>query len=588
MKLRYIYSFLFISPIIILLTLVSSKKSPIEPKSIAIESYYQDLLSKCIAYYSNIEEKNNYDDKFEAYLNARTYFKKAEPIMAYFTTEVYESLNQATILAVEELGKENYTIDQPYGFQLTEELLASNEISSEEWNENYAKTLAELKQLNSIKMSTISELDFLNLFRLQVIRIASLGIAGFDSPRKASLKESAFTYQTLEFLINEHEVHFKNKQLFEKIVSELKSSINLLETGEFDEFDRYHFIKDHTQLQLQLIQETAKDWEVFFPASDAINPISSSLFSATTFNADFFDKTVFTKQKSALGEALFNEPLLSSTGKLSCASCHQKNHYFTDSLVHFEGQKRNTPSLYYAALQNNYFYDSRSHNLQNQINQVIENPVEFNTDITEVTTKILANEEYSNKFIAAYNKEPNPVIILDAISQYIKSLHPFNSKFDRNMNGLEASLSKSEKNGFNLFMGKAECGTCHFAPVFNGTVPPYFETTEMELIGVPKDNQNLALSSDLGRFDVNNIENRKHFFKTPSIRNSSETAPYMHNGSYNTLEKVIDFYNVGGGIGLRFELPFQTLPSDSLHLTEIEIKELVAFLNSLKDEEEIY
>jgi cytochrome c peroxidase len=75
----------------------------------------------------------------------------------------------------------------------------------------------------------------------------------------------------------------------------------------------------------------------------------------------------------------------------------------------------------------------------------------------------------------------------------------------------------------------------------------------------------------------------KHSFKTPTVRNSGLTAPYMHNGVYQTLEEVIDFYDVGGGIGLGIPVPNQTLPSDSLHLTTREKEQLIYFLKTLND-----
>ena len=100
-----------------------------------------------------------------------------------------------------------------------------------------------------------------------------------------------------------------------------------------------------------------------------------------------------------------------------------------------------------------------------------------------------------------------------------------------------------------------------------------------------KDTINPKLSDDLGRYDVFKTPERKHFFKTPTIRNIAKTAPYMHNGVYNTLEEVMDFYNKGGGAGLGFENEYQTLPFDNLQLTKEEIKALVTFMETLTDEE---
>ncbi|WP_452599649.1 cytochrome-c peroxidase, partial [Pontimicrobium sp. MEBiC01747] len=163
-------------------------------------------------------------------------------------------------------------------------------------------------------------------------------------------------------------------------------------------------------------------------------------------------------------------------------------------------------------------------------------------------------------------------------------LTTFNSKFDRNINGLENTLTAQEINGFNLFNGKAKCATCHFAPVFNGTVPPNFKESELEAIGVPNDTLTTSkISNDFGRYNLFKTEERKHFFKTPTVRNISKTVPYMHNGVYITLEQVMTFYNNGGGSGVGINLEYQTLPTDSLKLKTAEIQDIIAFMKTLED-----
>ena len=134
-------------------------------------------------------------------------------------------------------------------------------------------------------------------------------------------------------------------------------------------------------------------------------------------------------------------------------------------------------------------------------------------------------------------------------------------------------------------MGKAKCATCHFAPVFNGTVPTLYKDTEIELLGVPTKNDtiNAIVDADLGRYNVFKTEERKHFFKTPTIRNIELTAPYMHNGVYTTLEDVVDFYNRGGGAGIGIDLELQTLPPTPLNLSETEKEDLILFMKSLTD-----
>ena len=146
-------------------------------------------------------------------------------------------------------------------------------------------------------------------------------------------------------------------------------------------------------------------------------------------------------------------------------------------------------------------------------------------------------------------------------------------------------MNAAEINGFNLFMGKAKCATCHYVPLFNGSKPPTYYYQESEVIGVPAtaDTLHPLLDSDSGRIHTLNLDFFNHAFKTPTLRNIALTAPYMHNGVYKTLEEVIDFYDKGGGQGLGLSLPNQTLPADKLQLTKTEKKNLKAFLLTLTD-----
>ncbi|MEO0528821.1 MAG: cytochrome-c peroxidase, partial [Bacteroidota bacterium] len=115
--------------------------------------------------------------------------------------------------------------------------------------------------------------------------------------------------------------------------------------------------------------------------------------------------------------------------------------------------------------------------------------------------------------------------------------------------------------------------------------PPFFMETEKEVIGVPETAANKQLDDDLGFYWRFNKELHRGMFKTPTVRNAELTAPYMHNGVYNSLEEVMNFYNLGGGGGLGFDLEFQTLPFDNLQLTKKEEKALVAFVKTLTDDQ---
>ena len=136
-------------------------------------------------------------------------------------------------------------------------------------------------------------------------------------------------------------------------------------------------------------------------------------------------------------------------------------------------------------------------------------------------------------------------------------------------------------------MGKAKCGTCHFFPVFNGTLPPWYTKAESEIIGVPATAswKNAQIDSDRGRYEINKMNELLYAFKTPTVRNISFTAPYMHNGVYKSLAEVLLFYQRGGGAGIGIPLPHQSLPFDTLALSAGDKDALIAFLSSLSDKQ---
>ncbi len=315
----------------------------------------------------------------------------------------------------------------------------------------------------------------------------------------------------------------------------------------------------------------------------------------TLFDKDVFDEEAFsgfpdyktTAEKAALGKLLFNDPVLSGDNSRSCASCHYEDKAFTDGLekaVSFDGKsfvKRNTPTLSNIAFQRVFFSDSRVNYLEDQAVAVITNADEMHGSLEAAAEKLKKNEKYVQQFEKAFpQKAITAFEIKNALASYIRTLSKFDSKFDRYMRD-EIAFTADEKAGFNLFAGKAKCATCHFIPLTNGTVPPNFMKSESEVLGVPdKDGK---LDSDLDKYNLTQAIIHKHSFKTPTIRNSTLTAPYMHNGVFKTLEEVVDFYNEGGGKGLGFALENQTLPEDKLNLTDLEKKQLVDFMKTLTD-----
>jgi len=173
-----------------------------------------------------------------------------------------------------------------------------------------------------------------------------------------------------------------------------------------------------------------------------------------------------------------------------------------------------------------------------------------------------------------------------AIAAYIRTLHPMSSAFDRYIEGgPDSLLTASQMRGANLFMGRAQCATCHFIPLFNGLIPPDYALTEFEVLGTTRTGRldKPQLSKDAGRYNVYPFPFYKGAFKTPTVRNTGVTAPYMHNGAFRSLDQVVEFYDRGGGQGLGLNIPSQTLSSHRLGLTPKEKHDIIQFLHALTD-----
>ncbi|OIQ18694.1 MAG: methylamine utilization protein [Flavobacterium sp. MedPE-SWcel] len=554
-----------------------------------VEINYISHLDSTVIYLDSLKQSAPKDaERF--YIKARDQFKHIEPILAFTDRNNYKSLNAPNLLKVEEEDATNIKIMAPFGFQVIEESIYEEEPNWEQIQKVVEKTSNRLKLIKNNTVLDLKDYHIIWLLRDEISRVALTGITGYDSPvLEASLKEAVTSYKGMLDVIKPFESNFQSEELYNQLIVEINNTIDDLNKGNFNTFDRYSFIKTHTHKQLEILQEVSNDWKVKYPFETAFNNSMTSLFSNNTFNLNFFadynevDSLMLPKMK--LGKQLFNDTRLSADNSISCASCHKENLAFTDGLKTFPKQIRNSPTLLYAAYQQSFFMDGRTGNLEGQIVDVVNNPNEFHSSLNNITALINEDTEYKEEFKEIYGDEITERKARNAIATYIRSLGQFNSKFDKNINNEENTLTASEINGFNLFSGKAKCATCHFAPLFNGTVPPNFTESELELIGVPKDTVSNVIDTDLGRYNSFNTEERKHFFKTPTIRNVSKTGPYMHNGIYTSLLQVVDFYDIGGGAGLDIDLEHQTLPADSLNLSEKEKKDLIAFMNSLTDKE---
>jgi cytochrome c peroxidase len=564
----------------------------------AIRNYYFTTLDSTSYYIQQMDTLNSLAKNKELFLKSREWYKRVEPMLIAYDYENYISMNAPNLLKVEIDDYQDIKVLNPKSYQVLEELLyAEGSISNKELNSvlEYLKVRIPFVRKNHILISQ-RDRHHLKMIRDAIVNIATKGITGFDSPILAnSLQEAIYNYESLSAIIHIYKNAFANKKLYNQWTNEFKSTIAVLQNGGFDDFDRYTFIKQHTNKQLYLVNETAEDWNIELSKSRSLDPEIINLFDKNFFNMKMFSlqrSPEISEERIVLGQQLFNDPSLSSSGTISCATCHLKEKAFTDGQIKSFGINgvelvRNAPTLTYAVYQRSLFYDGRADGLEEQIVGVTNNENEFHIDLNRLEEKIKEKPIYKEQFDASYEGEITNMNVRNAIATYIRSLAPFDSKFDRNMNDLEDSMTTEEIEGFNLFMGKAACATCHFPPVFNGTVPPKYMETEFENLGVPKNAsfENPVLDDDWGQYFPYKVDEKKHFFKTATVRNIEVTGPYMHNGVYETLEEVVQFYNVGGGQGMGLDVPLQTLPSDSLNLTDSESKAIIAFMKTLTDKQ---
>jgi cytochrome c peroxidase len=528
-----------------------------------------------------------------SFLHARVLYKKIEWFTEYFMPTTTRFVNGPPLPEVE---IEENKIYPPEGLQVIETLLypAFDTV-------NKAELIRQVKLLISSAhnyQSYLTDLSFsdshiFDALRLQVFRIITLGISGFDAPlAKSSLSEAEISIQCLRKVLKQITSTTNEWKQLDKAFD--KALTYLAEHKTFDEFDRLTFIAEHANALSKLLAQLQKSMRVgYVTDSRMLVPQAQTMFEEGVFdvNALVVDSQYnLTEAKARLGEKLFNDNILSGNSTRSCASCHQPVKAFTDGLpksVSFTNghTRRNAPTLLNAALQPVQFYDMRASTLENQAFDVINNKDEMHGSLDKAFIKINKDTSYVNLIREAFpgQSQVNVQHLQNALGSYIRTLVKLNSRFDEFMRGDKTQLNQEERLGFNLFMGKAKCGTCHFMPLFNGTVPPMYRKMDSEVLGVPATKEGKQLDDDPGRYAMTALEPYRNAFKTTTVRNAALTAPYMHNGVFNTLNEVIAFYDNGGGSGLGFKIENQTLPTDKLRLSKQEIKALVAFIHSLSD-----
>lgn len=279
-----------------------------------------------------------------------------------------------------------------------------------------------------------------------------------------------------------------------------------------------------------------------------------------------------------LGEQLFFDKILSLDSTISCASCHQPEFAFADTLAFSKGVGdslglRNTPSVMNMAFRPYFFYDGRAGTLEEQAIIPIEDPLEMHLDFKTAVQRVSENAFYINAFDNIYSAQPDSALVLKALAEFIRSLESDGSApHDLWLNEIDSTaMSASQIRGRTLFREKAKCFDCHFSPDFTGD--------EFRNIGLFDGSPKL---NDPGRFKITKDSTDLGKFKVPGLRNVALTAPYMHNGQFKTLEEVVEFYDDPYKV-VANPINIDTLMQEPLGLSSVEKEDLVNFLHSLTD-----
>jgi cytochrome c peroxidase len=330
-----------------------------------------------------------------------------------------------------------------------------------------------------------------------------------------------------------------------------------------------------------------------------------------------------TPEKIALGEKLFNDKRFSSTGEVSCATCHDPKKGLTDSPLKVsegitKGDKkltgtRNAPTVANAVYFTHQFWDGRSPSLEDQSLHPFVNPVEMGlADHQPILAIVRSDPEYVAAFKAVFGKAGDEVTMTEvtkAIAAFERTQVFGNSAFDRYLYGGEAAaLTDQQKRGLALFRNQGRCVSCHVIEqtqaLFTdnrfhninvgiddiqdqvpGLVTEFLEA-DLTLSEVDVEVLTDARTSELGRFAITHDFDDLGSFKTPTLRNVAVTAPYMHDGGEATLREAVVHYNNGGGANKGDPVnDFLSGGIRPLNLTDDQIDDLVAFMEALTSPE---
>lgn len=292
----------------------------------------------------------------------------------------------------------------------------------------------------------------------------------------------------------------------------------------------------------------------------------------------------FSPQQIDLGRYLFFDPILSGDQSLSCASCHNPDYGFSDSLprsIGFNRQQlpRAAPTLWNVAFLKSFFWDARASTLEEQMQGPLFAASEMNTSPEKLLAALNASPGYSQLFKEAFPGKEDDKILIDevytAIAAFESSLISLNSRYDMYAHGYHEALKPNEIEGMNVFRSfVARCAECH--------TPPLFTNQQIAVLGTPEQDD---LPFDPGAEKTFNDASMRGGFKVPTLRNIARTAPYMHSGKFASLHEVVKFYNSGRGHAVpaneKLDIHWHIWEPN---LSQNELDRLVDFLGTLTDE----
>jgi len=281
----------------------------------------------------------------------------------------------------------------------------------------------------------------------------------------------------------------------------------------------------------------------------------------------------YSAAKAELGRYLYYDKRISADETISCATCHAPEYGFTDGQpvstgINQQKGNRSAPTVINRAFSLAQFWDGRAATLEEQVKGPIANPIEMGNSHEMAVAVIRQIPGYHPLFAKAFGNEE---ITIDraamAVATFERTILSGNAPYDRYKRGDKSALTAEQVRGMSVFFDNAKCDRCHENANF--TLNAYAN------LGIGSDKPD----PDLGRYSITKDPRDWGVFKIPTLREIEHTAPYMHDGRFQTLEEVVDFYNKGG-------IPNQNLDPNirQLHLTEQDEKDLVAFLKSLSGE----